>query len=954
MGSLDDTLRLEASESSPLTGETPFASVTRPTASGLQWLAVPSGKAGLAYRIVGGIFLERLIVSGEGISVAATTIIHAPATNICTSFDGRLVAVICIDGSMECFDSTSSSLESRWILPMCHSHVTNDLSIPPSSDRSKAATASGPVQSFSFAPSAYGLLVVDAQMGSLAIYNAANSEPTNELRQNAPSNVLSAAWSSSSSDDVPVLAFGKEDGSIEICRYQYNSLELLNNLECPHKDDDGFSCTHLDWSNEYLLVGLCKVELSDDEEDEDDEDDAAEHEAAMYMTSMDMSSSYSHGEWHDLGDVVPFFSVPRGGRHAFFTSFVHSTKHPLCVVAANVGSDVAVLAEEDCSWAVVEFEEGNEPTTPTDDEDEFTFPIGIGVVPLAAGFFQLLLPTTDGSLSTFTFQKEDEPEAVKVANALSTDIGDAAVEMIESSSSPPDLAEEPPVPEPAPASSAFSFGDTSTSGFAFGGSTTSTATESQSVFGSENRAPSFGSGHGSGFSFAPATIPSTSKPVSESSTESNPTFGSTSTFGSGFGAPSTLGGGGGGFGQPSTLGGGGSGSGGSTPGSSIFGQTSTVFGESKTPEPAPAAPVFGATDASTGPVFGSSTKVGASGGFAALSASPPSGGFGTTFAPTSQKKPSWSEPSVFASPPKKAETETSTPQADKPTESHTPSTPTPVPVESTTTSNAPVFGSGSKAPSFSFGAPSASPFTMNTTAAKAPAESPFNVFSSSNTSPSHGGFMAKPLFGTKKEEEKVVEPQKPATPKASQLVLSTDKELTAPGKLAAHVFDTFDEEKAGFLSIESLETLSEELGEGFHGDEYDKQIAIIDPAGTGFIYRPAFIDWYAALVEGDDDDGSSIDSDERAEREEERLKALEAFQALSGGTDTIPETDFQRLIESLNTVYCEEEHRKTLKVIARGGKIHELDFLSWYVGWLFGGDESSDDEEDDNDEKEAS
>jgi len=925
MGSLDDTLRLEASETSPLAGDTPFASATRPTSSGLQWLAVPSGKAGLAYRIVGGTSLERLEI-GEGVSLAARANIHAPATHICTCFDGRLVAVTCIDGSMECFDSTASSLESRWIVPNCHSHVINDLSVPPSSDRSKAASASGPVRSFCFAPSSYELLLVDAQMGSLAIYNAANSEPTNELIRNSPSNVLSAVWSSSS--DLPVLAFGKEDGSIEICRYQQNSLELLNELECPHQEEEGFCCTHLDWSNEYLLVGLCKVEPSDDEEDEDDEDDMAEHEAAMYMTSMDMSS-FSPGEWHELGDVVPFFSVPRGGRHAFFTSFLHSVKHPLCVVTANVGTDVAVLAKEDDSWAVVEFEEGNEPTTPTDDEDEFSFPIGVGVVPLASGVFQLLLPTTDGSLSTFTFQKEDEPEAVKVANALTTNLEDAAVEMIESSTSPPDLAEEPPMPAPVG--------------------------EAAPAFGSGSAVPSFGSGY-LGFNFAPATIPSSisgdDKPAFGSTTSSNPTFGSTSAFGSGgFGQPSLLGGGG--FGQPSNLGGG---------GSSAFGQTSSpdasAFGSPQTPE-ASAAPVFGATttpsSASSGSVFGSGTKAGIGGGFAALSAAPTATGFGATFSTTSPKKTSYSEPSVFASPPaekveseseSESESETSTPQADKATESQTPSTTTPFATMPANTSDAPVFGSGSKAPSFTFGTSSASPFAVNTTPAKTPAESPFNAFSSSKSSPSQGGFMAKPLFGTTKEEEEeeIAEPEKPSTPKASPVILPTDNELSAAGKSAARVFDTLDEEEAGYLPIDSFENLSEELGEGFHGDEYDKQIAIIDPAGSGFIHRPAFIDWYTELVEGDDDD-SSIDSDERAEREEERQKALDAFQTLSGGNDTIPESDFQRLIESLNTVYCEEEHRKTLKIIARGGEIHELDFLSWYVGWLFGGDESSDEEE---------
>eukprot|EP00980_Cylindrotheca_fusiformis_P014481 scaffold3875_cov123-Cylindrotheca_fusiformis.AAC.1 len=48
----------------------------------------------------------------------------------------------------------------------------------------------------------------------------------------------------------------------------------------------------------------------------------------------------------------------------------------------------------------------------------------------------------------------------------------------------------------------------------------------------------------------------------------------------------------------------------------------------------------------------------------------------------------------------------------------------------------------------------------------------------------------------------------------------------------------------------------------------------------------------------------------------------------------------------MNTVYCEEEHKKTVRKLGKpGGVIQKSDFLAWYVDWLFRGDESSDEED---------
>ena len=96
---------------------------------------------------------------------------------------------------------------------------------------------------------------------------------------------------------------------------------------------------------------------------------------------------------------------------------------------------------------------------------------------------------------------------------------------------------------------------------------------------------------------------------------------------------------------------------------------------------------------------------------------------------------------------------------------------------------------------------------------------------------------------------------------------------------------------------------------------------------------------------------------EESERAEEKEKAENAFHKIAGETDVIDKSDFPKLIESLGTVYCAEEHHRTLKKIVVDNKITRDVFLSWYIGWLFGegddDDESIDTESKDEDGKQS-
>ena len=306
--------------------------------------------------------------------------------------------------------------------------------------------------------------------------------------------------------------------------------------------------------------------------------------------------------------------------------------------------------------------------------------------------------------------------------------------------------------------------------------------------------------------------------------------------------------------------------------------------------------------------------------------------------------------------------------------------------------SAPIFGSGSKAPVFGsgsgvggFAALASSPAPAGAGAGSKTSSTGFGFgfggSSSSSTSGVSGvdSSMVKPLFGSVPAAAPAPTSEAapaPAPAGASATDNGTDnireddvgvsgtaKPLsdTDEARTATAVFDSLDEGKKGRVPASMFEALTDELGEGFHGDEFDKQLAIIDPEGTGFIARSSFAAWYSELVlggSGDGEDGSdagSLDTEEREEREEERQNADEAFTAAAGeDVDVLAVSAFSDLIESMGTTYCEEEHRRTIKKISSedGATISRDAFVAWYLDWLFGGDESdieSDEGEDDED-----
>jgi hypothetical protein len=66
------------------------------------------------------------------------------------------------------------------------------------------------------------------------------------------------------------------------------------------------------------------------------------------------------------------------------------------------------------------------------------------------------------------------------------------------------------------------------------------------------------------------------------------------------------------------------------------------------------------------------------------------------------------------------------------------------------------------------------------------------------------------------------------------VVVSNEADATGPYAVAAaRVFDSFDDRNVGTLPESAMESLLDELGEAFHGDQMEAQIALVDADRSG-------------------------------------------------------------------------------------------------------------------------
>eukprot|EP00977_Amphora_coffeiformis_P022697 scaffold11309_cov145-Amphora_coffeaeformis.AAC.1 len=883
----------------PATDNSAGMNPIRPCKGGLQWCAVPTEKTEIVYRCTSSGELQSLRLvhtaptDDDPLTILYQTTLPALPVQCSTSADGRLVAVACGDGSIRCYNALTDQFTERWTLSEVHSYRISSWEDSVSFSRAYGAGAAGPLRSLEFSGTL--LLWVDdvsynenGQSGKgLQVVEAAVAEtPTIVASQVAAS---CAAWQPSTF----CMAVGTMDGKILLLDYQNNEFidqRQINFEEAP----EGSSCNHVVWLT-LDTVGASFVTVTPEEDDdEDDPDDPSLHEVLFHILQVDVGDG-SVKSSTELGEVLGFFNIPKGGRHVFVTSLLPTSGSPILLMATNVASEIGIVAHEDNEWKLLDLTENSKAECPTVD-DEFTFPVGLAC---AAGPVVLLL-NTDGSLSTFTpfCQGNDDffPRGTDNSTALPGEPLAAVAPAIAPAVIPP--------PASAPASS-FTFGATSApapSGPVFGGASSG----GFSFDATSMSKPSFG-----GPNFGSARSTDDDDEGTSSSDESseglewidgNPAAGFTSKKKAPAPAPVTS------FGAPSTFG----------LSSPSFGATSG-FGSPATPFSFGAStPAFGQTSALGG------TKSGTSPGFESSSAAP-------TFGLTS--------PLGGAKSPAKKETTLATSKTASDIKA------------------APSFGSGSSAPVFGSGFGGSTGFgaVAKSHAATFGSPSPFGA-TPAGASPLAG--MTKPLFGAPKATTQPLTTSDIKTDddqESSQQKLSTkddEPEPTGPdADRAREAFDTVDVTGIGFLPISRMEDLLEELGEGFHGNELDEQIKAIDPNETGQLQRKDFITWYGALTQNASNDDNSLDTDEREEREEEKAKAEEEFRKISeDGGLTIEASEFPALMEALGTTYCADgNHAKAKEQLTKDGKIALAPFLHWYIiDFMFAEDEDSDDEEDED------
>jgi len=860
---------------------------------------------------------EDIRVAGGSFSVIGSADISSSADDrrlerMACSNDARLLLLGWSDGSVQCYNvlqvADRVQMDARWEV-----QIRTEISELGATYPTLEFVNSTDSTRYQF------VAVVEGQRSSRAVWmDALSSSPENKWpTAAAPGNV-----SAVTAIDPDTFAFGTWDGKLGIVS---NNAAQYMNVPLDDSDCDGpWKITHISNSGaHFLVVGASRIIKDPDAEvDEDEEDDPHEHQANLLVANYENFSDESTFSWSELGDVVPFFSVPKGGRHAFYTAALPTFDGSLILVGCNVASDVAIVASNG-DWEIIELQEGKQISCPTSEDDEFLFAMGLSVSLLPYGEGKLLgcpiLANTDGSLTGFLpHNKTMEGYFVRSMDVSAPDMR-----------APLPILNVPTQDQTQPSTSDGCIlsgldlgldGIDTKSRHLFhedeGSDSDQSSKSSEDSVDSDNAArrsaPASGGfvSSAASFSFAPSTLGNISATIPTKPLQSKPSkptaFGTsqpTSAGGFTFGSTSTIG-------APLNLG----------------ARTITQNPNEKTP---PSKPSFG-----SGSIFGGTSAF--AGGFGSLaSGTLNAAGFGQV---TKQKQEQ--EKKEVPTDIDKSEEDTTKECEEQTAKGMENRLDKKAGSQAEEQQKAPVFGSGGPVPTFGSGG------AIPTFGFKGEG---FAAFGAVNCPSGAASLMSKPLLTTSGEIKQSVE-NKSAESKGveSYPKPEIDSELlnSQPGRKASAAFDALLANTDGSdssLPVSDFESLVEEVGEGFYGGEFDKQLAIVDPEGTGLITACAFIKWYCGLVNADDGDDESSQGSEIAE---EADKARNAFDAIADGSDTMPSSKFGDLLESMGTTYCEEEHRRTLKRLGKDGMISRNVFVDWYIEWLFGDEESEDFSED--------
>ena len=281
------------------------------------------------------------------------------------------------------------------------------------------------------------LQIIDAVRGNIYYkVDVSANGGTDEDSASSSSKISSAAWCPFNSS---LILLGYSDGSIHLCNSHDLKTTVTSTISIPEliqsENNSGipqwsWSCTHLNCFNPsnsnssfVLTAGYCRITPSEEEPSEEEEDDPAMHEVCLFVTnatftetSTTSSSKIAISQWNDLGDVLPFFSIPRHGRHVFYTNLVPEIG--VLIVGCNVSSEIGVIARGDGAnfdtWDLIDLPESDTVTTPLTKDDEYTFPNGFAVFVGKENKRTLAIGATDGSVSIVEFRHPEDEEYARV------------------------------------------------------------------------------------------------------------------------------------------------------------------------------------------------------------------------------------------------------------------------------------------------------------------------------------------------------------------------------------------------------------------------------------------------------------------------------------------------------------------------------------------------------------
>ncbi|KAI9913034.1 hypothetical protein PsorP6_005526 [Peronosclerospora sorghi] len=153
---------------------------------------------------------------------------------------------------------------------------------------------------------------------------------------------------------------------------------------------------------------------------------------------------------------------------------------------------------------------------------------------------------------------------------------------------------------------------------------------------------------------------------------------------------------------------------------------------------------------------------------------------------------------------------------------------------------------------------------------------------------------------------------------------------------------------ASGLGINSFAATKDEIGDsiesgdtGVVGDVKDlsnaESVEKSESTGqTSTIKETKVLHEYGQSDENEFAESDGDESDEEEERKEDEAHARNAFRSVAmDGADFITREQFPKLFKTLGSTYSDEKHGRALESLEKDGKVYELDFIAWYLDWIF-------------------